>query len=146
MHQSFVKLIAVSLFVLCLSEGATRAENIAGAIKKFAHFPVQTYEITGMMSKVRLEQSDLPPLSEVYVTGLWPDRKFLLIEFMHGDHREAYYVLYSSVEMSDQALWDDRMRASGNLHCLGQTSPRIGNSSPTTTAATKGFTSPCPGA
>jgi len=139
--RGFIRLASLPLFaslvVATLAHGAE-----VGAIKRFVSFPVDTYEETGRLTDVVLEEDTTPPTASISVDGWWPDKKLLLISF--GSRDNAHFILYRAVEMNDQANWDTRMTASGNLVCGGRTaSHRTGGNPGTTTAATKGFTNPC---
>lgn len=126
-----VFLVATLMFV-----GAMAATAETGAIKRFVRFPVDTFDLSGTLSDIVLEESSTPSPASIAVDGWWPDKKLILIEF----DGESYYVHFRAVEMNDQPTWDKRMAASGGLVCLGK---RATGSAPGRQAASKGFSSPC---
>lgn len=109
-----------------------------GAIKKFVRpLPLPTYELNGQLSD-KVIDSSAPPVSEISVDGLWPDKKMLLISFA-SKPLEGYFILYRAVEMNDQAAWDKRMQATGGPRCLQV----AGGTAPTIVAGTNAFINPC---
>lgn len=126
-------ILAVAVCVVAFAAGAGEL----GAIKKFAKFPVDTFNLEGQLSMDVLEQAKTPAAAEISVDGWWPDKKLLLISF--GAPSDSYYVHFRSVEMNDQSAWDVRMRASGGLVCHSR---RTG-AAPSAIKGTKGFASPC---
>jgi hypothetical protein len=131
--------LAFALTVFLAIPAANARES--NAIARFVHaFPVPTYELNGQLSDKVIDSSS-PPVSEITVDGLWPDKKMLLISFTSKPD-QGYYILRSAVEMRDQKAWDERMQATGGLRCLSQTS---GGSTytPTIVAGTNAFINPC---
>jgi hypothetical protein len=134
----FFGLMSLVVFTSLVAGAVPQAGEI-GAIKRFKSFPVDTYELNGRLSDFVLEEDAAPPVGEISVDGYWPDRKLLLISFQN----DAHYVLFRAVEMNDQPNWDVRMAASGGLVCSGRSARRTGGNPNSSTAATKGFISPC---
>lgn len=139
----FLTFITAAFVALALSSSPIAQGGEVGAIKRFVSFPVDTFELSGNMSPVVLEEATTPTPSEISVDGWWGDKKLLLISFAIGNERESYYVHFRAVEMNDQAAWDSRLRATGGLVCLGGSTRRAGRNPNTRVAASKGFDSPC---
>lgn len=140
---TLVLLLVIALLALA-SNVADAAEM--GAIARFKKFPVDTFELNGMMSTEALTEADLPPPAEISVDGFWPSHKLLLISFVKGDVAHVHFIRYGAVAMADQARWDARMTASDTQPvCLPR--PATGGAKMVTTlatsGATKGFTHPC---
>jgi hypothetical protein len=129
-------LLAAALCVALVMHAADAREM--GAIKKFVRpLPLPTYELNGQLSD-KVIDSSAPPVSEISVDGLWPDKKMLLISFA-SKPLEGYFILYRAVEMNDQAAWDKRMQATGGPRCLQV----AGGAAPTIVAGTNAFINPC---
>jgi hypothetical protein len=144
MRRSLLAVLAAMLFVVMAPSVSADAER--GAIKRFVRFPVTTYELSGIRSTISLNESDLPAMSEITVSGYWAGRSLLLIEFDDKEgFEEGYYVHFESVEMNDQQRWEDKMAQTGPLVCLrsGTSNSSRGGSAGRATKATKGFKSPC---
>lgn len=129
--------ICMTAIALSLAIQAAYAREM-GAIKKFLQpFPIPTYELNGQLSD-KVIDSSAPPVSEISVDGLWPDKKMLLISFA-SKPEEGYFILYRAVEMNDQVQWNYRMAATGGPRCL----PTAAGQTHTITAGTNAFINPC---
>ncbi|MBP6013944.1 MAG: hypothetical protein KBA31_17080 [Alphaproteobacteria bacterium] len=118
-----------------------------GQIKRFvAPYPIQTYERNGSRSETVLTAENTPPsVADIAVDGIWPDNRMLLISFPTIDDGQAYFIDLSAVEMVDPQRWNDMMKGSGPMSCLRRTfTTRSQRSVSGTSAAPKGFKSPCP--
>ena len=127
--------IAVIALLSTLLSASAREEN---QVKRFTRpFPIPTYELNAQLSDKVIDASS-PPLSQMTVDGLWPDKKMLLVSFT-SNPKDGYFILYRSVEMNDQAKWDERMKATGGPRCLQV----AGGTAPVITAGTNAFINPC---
>ena len=110
-------------------------------IKKFSHFPVDTFDLAGTLSDLVLEETTTPYPSLIDVLGWWPDRQLVLISFAD----EAYYVHFRALEMTDQGKWNRRMHEKGGLRCnkLWRTHGDIKATKAAWNGFALAFTNPC---
>ncbi len=132
----------IAIASLALAAGLLATAGELGAIKRFKAFPIDTYDQFGNYSDTQLLANTTPSPDRISVDGWWPDKKMLLITI--GD--ESYFILFSAVEMNDQADWDRKMAATGGVQCNykkvvgGSKNQSVGGSK---ASGTKGFASPC---
>jgi hypothetical protein len=134
--------VALTAFLLACLPIAPSAQEL-GAVKGYAHLPVLIYDEDDHITGDMITKANAPPPSEIAIYGWQPHSKMLLVR-LHPSDTGTVFIAFNDVMMVDQALWEDRMRATQDIVCLPPPRMHIVSQPVDTTATTtKGFRNPC---